>query len=483
MEQHLFEQSPLATLNPASLPCHKVLNYQLNGIGDLPNVKVKSSLLDATVDSVYSSILNYILPIGCVHIDSINHLNEPYSVSDNTENNGYARHQALKIKSTSLSVQRFLKHSDQSSMSAAHRRLEAFKIKQAFTELTEYFKSHERFVLFINRSLANCAQQFAFCFIHRISHGNINNDALSIDGKWQNNDACSFYSNLDKTTFSADKSYKEAHDAAAIFIKWVCYYNSFNGTDIEANELSEYFSSLYRKYIEYYAVTLIGLTPDELPLNTNIRSDFTDSIRRLYEQDPSESQLIAFITKTFINWQLSKSDLSPPCSEFVGPDCASKLILDSVLYSEQQHYTEQSILTRCAIIALRKLLFGHLFKNQLIRQSLLVQLNNRRLDTIAGLSEQYENCAKWLYGSEDSLVHSVIFSNAKLLVYFVPITQSYVVEHFNKGHKYSFLNARELSIYLQGQSKLDFNLPGALVWKNLIKLINILIEIESCQLA
>ena len=469
METQFFEDGNIATLGVESLPCQKVLTYQLNGIGDLPKVKVKDTLLDAILDSIYSSVFHQVLPIGSVKIKSIQHLNKPMSLAEGSNQSGYQNHLAVKVKETSLSIKRFMKNAEQESMSAADRRLEAFKIKQSFLEINQYFQSHERFVLFINRSLANCAQQFAFCFVHRITHGNINNDALSIEGKWQNNNTSSFHNDFAENSFTSSSLNEQKDVALSLFLRWVCYYNSFNKTQIETSELSQYFYAIYNKYLEYYVVSVLGVSPDELPLNTLARAELTSGLIKLYQHNASELDIAKFITQ-------SLSDITKEGS-------ASYKLLNSAITSENQHYTPSSIITKWAIIGLRKVYFNALFQNNNIRQSLAIFLSKRKLDQVLELSNHYEDCAAWLFEAKDSSVHTVIFSNKKLLIYFVPVTQSYVVEHFDKGHKYSFIDAKELLLYIQTQPKLDFNLPGFLAWRGLIYMLTELLELERGQLA
>lgn len=469
METQFFEDRNIATLGVESLPCQKVLTYQLNGIGDLPKVKVKDTLLDAILDSIYSSVFHQILPIGSVKIKSIQHLNKPMSLVEEDSQDGYQNHLAVKVKETSLSINRFMKNSEQESMSAADRRLEAFKIKQSFLEINQYFQSHERFVLFINRSLANCAQQFAFCFAHRITHGDIGNDALSIEGRWQNNNTSTFHNDFTENSFSSSSLNEQKDLALSLFLRWVCYYNSFNKTQIETSELSQYFYAIYYKYLEYYGVSVCGVSPDELPLNTIARAEVTSELIKLYQHNASELDIAQFITQTLLNINKKGS--------------TSYQLFNSAITSENQHYTQSSVITKWAIIGLRKVFFNAPFKNSNIRQSLSIFLSKRKLNQILELSNDYEDCASWLFEAKDSSVHTVMFSNRKLLIYFVPVTQSYVVEHFDKGHKYSFIDAKELLIYIQTQPKLDFNLPGFLAWRGLIYMLTELLELERGQLA
>ncbi len=483
MEHNLIAESGLQlnlnsiALTSDSMPIATSLDFQLNGVGNLPQVKTQVPFIIAVKDAIFTSILGQILPVGTVKIESINHLNQPLQIKEQ-DNSGYSQHNAIAIKATSLSPSMFIKSSPKGNQSPAERRLEAFKIKNALRELKLHIKSDQRFVQAINSALRNCANQFAFSYLHQIKHGEPQPEGFSIEGHWQNLSSASFaLKSLSNDSNIHELLMSESDASVSIFLKWVCYYNTFNKTKIETAPLLDFYHTLYNEFRLFHLPALFGINQNEAPHHEygSLKKLVLKEIESLNKKQSNcfnKPTLEDFLTETFAGVLTVETSSTP-----------SIKLLQSIINAEHQHYTAKSLVLKFAITSLRKIHFAEVFSQSAVHTVVENTLKNRQSDKLSQHLNAYEKCATWVFDKQDSLVHTFIFKNIKMQCYFVPLTQSFVVEHFKKGHKYSFLSASALLTYLTNQPKLDFNLPGIFGWNALERFMNSLIQIESSQLA
>jgi hypothetical protein len=410
---------------------------------------VQSATEKELLDALYSLIINSILPSGAT-----NYLTTPVS---NTFSHQVTESFAFDGKDT-LSNYLMPDIALIKNLSREDKSKKAIQIKHALLDLKKRFGSDERVFQFILRSVATSAHIHSFASIHRFSHNNLSSDSLTETGRWCQLDSVEFESLV-----------TEHKAACALFVKWLCYYNSFNETQLSTRSLISYFNHIFSQFEQRYVVGLLGLNPDEyLDKNfSKLSEQCVDEIKTLYSRQIVEHKVEALLT-AFTNYFC----LLNTKSSF------QKLLFVAATESDKQVTTSSFVMT-CAIKSLRKLVFTECFSQKHVKPSIQDVYRGQKTTSFTQLFNEYEQTARWLFDKQDTFVQCHLFTNTTLRCYFVPLTSSYVVEHFTKNHNYTFLNLNDLFIYVKSQSTDDFLLPGYCAWQKLLMLLSALQKIEN----
>lgn len=509
--QSSHDQSQIA-LNALSLPCAKehittpIANIEGKNktfCDATPLSKNHMNVLDATCSAILSHALNAVLPVGTVEVKSVQHVlenlgNTKVKTSDN----------AISICSTTISPAKFINSKEFGELNPANKRLETYRIRTSFDELNKAFGSVQRFAQFITRSLDNCANQTAYAYVHQIGLGSVAPEDLSIDGKWLG----LANAGVQSTTRDKPSDWQQEHaDLSSIFIKWVCYYNSFNQTQINTDALIDFYNDKFNQYLEKYSVEFIGFDAATLSF-ADLRAEkrfLVKLIKSTYNKVSQTNPLVplrqlltteisafyCYDTHTASNANLSANARCQinETSQIQG-DVSSKVQHSNLTTTDQSTRQARLIGTMrefynlpftahaqsmvCAIKAFRKVVFADALSNSTLRAVITQKLETTGTQELESLTEKYRELACWLFNRIDSSVHVILFVNSFVKCFFVPVTHSFVYENYKTGARYSFLNLDELSKYISKQSKLDFHLPGVSGWQRLEQLIQLLLNVE-----
>lgn len=488
-------------LNTESTPFEMAINSKHLNYPNKPQTKVKTGLIEAISNAVFSHAFGAILPAGTVEVHSVQHLMQPgnlefsplisVAVREEHLNNDLFSESAVSVTDTLVTPARFMNTQDYANLNPADKRLESFKIRQAFVELNHLFKSDGAFSQFITRSLEQLAKQFAFCNVHQIELGHVSPETITVNGLWADMSKAGANCCVDNSLSRISNWQNEGADACSIFIKWVCFYNSFNQTSIDTQSLIDFYNDTYDKYMNIYVIEIIGLNSHfnaygSLPAETAFLVKLIKSVFNKNLQ--SQSNAVSSVRQSKVKYNLLlleevKAFFIDQSSIQVNPAKRHQRLINTVLKAEPNAFTDEAIKLNCAIKAFRRILFSHALHSQSLQHTICKKLQNASIKEITSLSEEYRELAAWLFNKLDSSIHTLLFINKQCRCYYVPVTQSFVFEDFDTRAKYSFTGLRDLKVYVDRQNKLNFRLPGIDGWHHFLLLLELLSESESSQLA
>ncbi|QTH63250.1 hypothetical protein J1N51_10945 [Psychrosphaera ytuae] len=465
-------------LNDLSMPFGELQNNKLDAKNGktkttaTPLRKTKLSLIDATCNAIISHAFNQVLPIGTVEVKSVQHLSSPLTVGESKTT--APNEHAISITNTVISPAKFINSISYGDLSPADQRLETFRIREAYRELNNAFKSEHSFSQFITRSLDNCARQCSYCYVHGISLGSISPESLTIDGQWARLIEAGV--DISRTSSTPDTLHQEHNEIASVFIKWACYYNSFNKTNIDTQCLLQFFNDKYNQYLERYVFEFIGLDSEitnfaTLPAERNFLLKLLHAtVQKLSSPVYSNEQRVHLLVNELMSFMESNRSMN---------NTRQTRLMKTVSEFVRSPHTTNSQRIICTIKAGRRFIFSEALANQSIRDTVSAVIEHKGVNNLESLAEKYRELTSWLFNKLDSSVHTTIFINNHIRCYFVPVTESYVFESFDDGVRFSFLQLDELSNYIKSQNKLAFHLPGFHGYKGLMTLLELLKKVDS----
>ena len=514
-------------LNPLSMPCtagiHRALTEEKSTANQIfqstPLTKTHNNLLDATCSAIFSHALNMVLPIGTVEVKSVQHVFSEADCGNIDE-----KDKAVSISATSLSPGKFINSANYGDLNVANKRLETYRIRQAFSDLNSAFGTEQKFTQFITRTLDNCANQTAYAYVHQIGLGSITPEDITIDGKWVGlaNAGLQVTPEINgsaATSLNNGHDWQQEHtDLSSIYIKWVCYYNSFNQTQINTDTLIDFYNDKFNQYLEKYSVEFIGYESSVASF-ADLKAEkrfLVKLIKAIYNRAQHSDSLKPITLKQILLAEISAfyccsnsgepKVASPNCdattcqiNEGRFPDFSSshaqtvskKQTVDTStrqsrlietmreFYNSPFTHSAQSI--ACAIKAFRKVIFSDALSNSVVKGVITQKLATSGTQDLEKLTNKYRELACWLFNRLDSSVHVILFVNSFVKCFFVPVTHSFVYENFKNGDRYSFMNLPDLMEYLSRQPQLDFYLPGVDGWQRLEQLIRLLLNVEQAN--
>ncbi len=409
------------------------------------------------LDALYTGVLEQIFPAQLASY--INHEATPQ-----VSLTGFINESTAIDQQQALS--HYLKSPEQLSLSPADRRAEAINLKQRYTKLQAVYGSEHRVLQFYMHAVAQLAQMLAYCYLNRIRHQNLNEDTLTLSGVWQQNEYLDFEQYND-----------EDASLITLFTRSLCYFNSFNNTNLSSPALAEFFTNAYAAHKRRFVCELIGNQHLLLsaPMHSELSQMCVDEVASKYKELSSLANK-SKVTAEALNEKLLHFLLGAFCEP--KPYSALAELIHLAHDISESHLTLSSHNLNSAIKSLRKVCFTPMFSRHNVHRHIKFRHLQQDEHKVGEIIENYQTSAAWLYGRMDTKIHTMLFFNSIFQCYYIPITQSFVIEHFIKGHKYTFINVKELLVYLRSLAKSDCNLPGCLGWDPLFVLIQALLQIQ-----
>ena len=241
--------------NGGGARCGNFGNIQVKGIGANPLASNKSDRLhrygglnlhDAVYECIYSTILNNVLPLGCVSCMGIvltgdNTAYPPYEGVETTKG-------ALLVREVAARPAHFLPAPHFTPQDKDKIYNDIYRLRKVNKLLAKTFNTQNDLILFFGKFLQNCANQFAFAKVFRIYHGTITPSNIAIDGRWLDLTTSSFIeSNKNYYFTNFNPSFLDEHlSPNNIIIDLLYQCGKFNLVDLHSDILTKYYNEQYQ---------------------------------------------------------------------------------------------------------------------------------------------------------------------------------------------------------------------------------------------
>jgi len=250
--------------------------FQIKGTG--PNLLARSSatwhsygslnLIDAGYEAIYSTILDSLLPLGCVTIYGVIHT----STSGAFQMNGWGTRNAelvpapgaLLVREQVVRPAHFLHAETFSPPKSAALMHEPNRMRAVHRRLKAQFESTNQFVQFLGKFILSAAQQFAFARAARIAHGGVSPSNICLDGRWIDLTEARFLSG-GKNFRGSTPFYDEPQVVIESFTRLIHAFTKCNVCQFNVEPLVRYFHSVFDSCFVHYSLSILGLS------NTNLK--------------------------------------------------------------------------------------------------------------------------------------------------------------------------------------------------------------------
>lgn len=423
--------------NGGGARCGNIGNIQVKGIGANPLASSKSDLLhrygglnlhDAVYECISSTVLNNVLPLGCVNCFGIvltgqNTAYPPYEGVETTKG-------ALLMREVTARPAHFLPapHFEPNDKQNIYN--DMYRLRKSNKLLAQSFNSQNDLILYFGKFLQNCANQFAFAKVFRIYHGTITPSNIAIDGRW-----------LDLTTSSfieSDKNYYftphnppffDEHTTPGTIIKEVLYQcGKFNLVDFNVEILTQYYEEQYQAYFNHHFAKVLGL-PDDIDAKVTSSKSYKLLIEAFSALLLQNNQLEKFtykhsvdsdsLEKLLTGWFKDIND-----DEKLRPDSLSyslNVVVKSFYRSIKNNRTSiKAFKISQSIKALRRLYYRPFFYSGHIQAGLRkdIESNEVEIDYFGQLIESYREISAWAFSSLNDTPNTIIFKHKQVAITF-----------------------------------------------------------------
>jgi hypothetical protein len=263
--------------NGGGARCGNIGHYQVKGIGRNPLAGGSPTewhsygglnARDAIYEAVYSEVLGKILPLGVVKTHGVI-LTSPLAAYNEfdpkTANKAELGWGALMVRDICLRPGHFFRAAHHAPHNKGPDGLSSDIIRvRDVHQILSKIMSTTALVSFLGTFLRNCANQFSFAKIARISHGGICPSNLSFDGRWIDLTNATFVDGA-RNIGGLPPFHEEAWTVIEILKEFVATHCKYNNISLNINPLLEYYASALNSYFIYYSCDLFGINRSDIP--------------------------------------------------------------------------------------------------------------------------------------------------------------------------------------------------------------------------
>jgi hypothetical protein len=393
------------------------------------------NLVDAMYETIYSILLNKIMPIGTPRIHGLIIASNNSALLPGIENIVEKRsYGALLIRELCVRPAHFLPSPDFNL-----RAVKDFSISSDYSRvrnsnqiLLSQLKTKENFIENIGRIIANHANQFAFARISRIRHGSISASNICLNGQWLDltntsftdgqGNYCSGQSFLEEPTYLLGVLEEFAHNFA-----------KYNKIKLNFSVLENYFFKQFNAYLVKHSAYLLGIPFACVPgyeTNANLTkiSSLISSIisantkltfnrpSKLMSKDPV-IELVASLYGSFHDICIEKKSEESSLT-------ASFILLLNETYSNFDCKIRDSLIIMSAILSIRRLYAAEYFFIGRLEGSIYTSVRNRDEQKCISTLEESISVIDWAFNKEeDSIVNNhcidiTIFESTEISIHY-----------------------------------------------------------------
>jgi len=262
--------------------CANYRGVQIKGIGRNPLVGSRSKFYsygglnarDAVYETIYAAVLDKLLPIGVAKIHGLIFTCEDGAYNEYDENDpskeelGWG---ALLVRDACVRPGHFLPNQFFKEKEAKIRLSpDTIRTKRANQSFFTKAEDMNGIVNYLKNFLTNCANQFSYTKVHRITHGGIYPSNIVFDGRWIDLSNVSFITGGENTG-GCPPFYEEANAIVGIVREFLATFSKYNRVKIDTEGLINFYNHQLSGFFEKHAVSLFSISHDHL--NESCRKD------------------------------------------------------------------------------------------------------------------------------------------------------------------------------------------------------------------
>jgi hypothetical protein len=221
----------------------------------------------AVHEAIYASILETILPLGAVRILGVILTGASGAYVKKDVERGWG---ALMVRDAVLRPANFLRARSFRPTGEASQVVvsDVGRVRRANRELYRLLGSEARFDVYIKRFLSNCANQFIFARMARLSHGAVTASNIAIDGRWLDLTNTSFSCSSINTggdNVVSPTFYEELYAPASIARELIHTFSKYNGLEIASDWVFSFYQLKVDAYLSLHLSYLFGQSFQSCP--------------------------------------------------------------------------------------------------------------------------------------------------------------------------------------------------------------------------
>jgi len=434
--------------NGGGVRCGNMDDFQIKGTGINPvlgnhgnynHSTGNYSLTESVTEVINSQIYSKILPIGTVKTYGLISIGVSQYVFDPF---GYKLPLAIMVREACVRPAHFLrqpffKHYEKYD---AVIKKDTARVRAVNRALAKKFASHNSFVMYLGKFLANSANQFAFAKLFRIAHGAFSPSNVCFDGRWL--DLTNMTMVPTGTNYAAEKDavpfLAELLSPLSVVEQVLYGYGKYNYTDLNMAVLTKYYYEQIDSYFLHYIVKLFGIDPSEIENTVAVaeRKILIKPVIRLIEANKQVS--VAFpnidnkmdsmqfwIETLFISLTKTSEHAAPLniCEKDI--DAFKSLFFSSYQSQDNSDLSFSGYVSSALIKSLRKLYYAPFFYLGRIKNNIDEFLSVADQDELANHIHSYSDGASWIFDHKDTPTSIVIFSSENISITYNSVENSY----------------------------------------------------------
>ncbi len=232
-----------------------------NPLGDSTNSTWHSygslHLVDAAYEAIMSTILNRLLPHGCVKTYGIVFTNSLGALHAK-DSELHPTSGALLVRELSVRPAHFMRAALFSPKKPNNLLSDRHRVRRVNRQLRKQFGHDNNYIKYLGTFILSAAKQFAFALAARITHGVLTPSNICLDGRWIDLTETRFLPG--GTNFCGQTPfYQDAEIVVQVIAELAHVYGKSNGVQFNLTPLIAYYQKMFDSCFACYALTILGL--------------------------------------------------------------------------------------------------------------------------------------------------------------------------------------------------------------------------------
>jgi hypothetical protein len=232
-----------------------------NPLGDNTNSTWHSygslHLVDAAYEAIMSTILNRMLPLGCVKTYGLIFTNSRGALHAK----GSALHPtsgALLVRDLSVRPAHFMRAALFLPKKSSNLLPDRHRVRMVNRQLRKEFGHDNNYIKYLGTFILSAAKQFAFALAARITHGALTPSNICLDGRWIDLTETRFLPG-GTNFYGQSPFYQDAQIVVKVIAELAHVYGKSNGVQFNLAPLIAYYQKVFDSCFAYYSLAILGL--------------------------------------------------------------------------------------------------------------------------------------------------------------------------------------------------------------------------------
>jgi hypothetical protein len=464
-------------LNGGGGRCGNTAHYQLKGIGatcmvgDHDDHVHKYGGLDAPLailETIYTQMLNKLLPLGAVKIQSLIFVGEETGFDTQTKKPCWG---VIMVREKCIRPAHLLRTTEFKPQPEFAKSLpsDVARIRGLYKRLDAEFENHNQFIMLLGKFLQQCANQFGFAVAARLMHSTLSPSNISMDGRWLD---VPFASLLNSgVNYSIQSCFYDEHYQVTGYVSEILRsYGKYNNVTLNVTPLINYYQEQVFAYFEHYMGFVLGfdlalvekLKDDKWKQVTNIFKKIINSAThiemRSIEPD-SGDPVHALIKALFLSLhsqeaaanyfktaKLSENDVALATTAFQHIIHSAHEAWININPAENQHFASYKyFVVGSALFALKRAFLSEAFYLPAVDGVVRKLCNEKTPDDIAPLIDSYSEISNWIF--EPVQPEICLFKSPKFQIHYCQKFGQYRLINNNRSSTFKYYTELYFAIH------------------------------------